>query len=179
MDLNKLIPFKSKPNNCDWLVKGNYLMYKKLEHIPVAFIENDVVYIFLDNRIPKQILKITKWILNNFDIEFYFTTPELSNPSGIEDYQETIIKHYLFSYSQPHFFKSFEIIGFDIIKNMVDWCVKERCIDLIKECYDEVNKSIQRSHYDYWSNSKIYEHKEEIREEFKTLYRDIQINQIL
>jgi hypothetical protein len=179
MDLDKLIPFKKKPTNCDWLVKGKYLMYRKIENIPVAFIKDDIVYIFLDNRIPKQILKLTKWILNNHDIEFYFTTPELSNPSGIENYHETVIKHYLFSYSQPHFFKSFYEIEFDIIKNMVDWCNKEGCSDIIKYCYDKINKSIQKNSYDYWTNSYIYHHKEEVREEFKTLYRDIQINQIL
>lgn len=179
MDLNKLIPLKFRPTiGCDWVVKGKYLMYKKMEHIPVAFIENDIVYIFLDNRIPRQILKLTKWVLDNFDIEFYFTTPELSNPQYQMDYYD-VIKHYLFSYSQEHFFKEFEKIGFDLIKNMVDWCVKENCTDIIKECYDEINTVVQRSHYDYYTNDTIFDYKEEIREEFRTLYRDIQINQIL
>ena len=182
MDLNKLIPLKFRPTiGCDWVVKGKYLMYRKIEHIPVAFIEDDIVYIFLDNRIPRQILKLTKWIINNFDVEFYFTTPRLSDPSGMSryNYKEAVVKHYLFSYSQPHFFMEFDKIGFDLIKNMVDWCVKEECADLIKECYDVVNKKVQRGYYDYYTNSKKYDYKEEIREDFRTLYRDIQINQIL
>ena len=180
MELNRLIPLKFIPDiGCEWVDKGKYLMYRKIEHIPVAFFEDDILYIFLDNRIPRQILKLTKWILDNYDIEFYFTTPELSDPSGIEDYHETVIKHYLFSYSQLHFFKEFDEIGFDLIKNMVDWCVKEKCTDLIKECYDFVNNKIQRGYYDYYTNAKKYDYREEIREDFRTLYRDIQINQII
>lgn len=180
MDLNKLIPIKFIPTiGCDWVVRGKYLMYKKIEHIPVAFFEDDILYIFLDNRIPKQILKITKWVLENFDIEFYFTTPELSHPSGVEDYYETVIKHYLYSHAQEHFFKEFDKIGLDLIKNMVDWCIKEKCTDIIKNCYDDVNKEVQKGYYDYYTMSDKYDYKNIIREEFRTLYRDIQINQIL
>jgi len=180
MELNKLIPLKFIPEiGCEWVVRGKYLMYRKIEHIPVAFIEDGVVYIFLDNRIPRQILKLTKWILDNHKVEFYFTTPQLSDPSGVENYHETVITHYLFSYSQSHFFGEFEKLGFDIIKNMVDWCTKEGCSDLIKECYDQINEKVQKKHYDYYSNSNSYEYTEKIREEFRTLYRDIQINQIL
>lgn len=179
MELNRLIPLKFIPDiGCDWVVRGKYLMYKKIEHIPVAFIENDIVYVFLDNRIPRQILKITKWILDNHNIEFYFTTPELSSPKYQMNYYD-IVKHYLFSYTQEHFFEEFEKIGFDLIKNMVDWCIKNNCTEIIKECYDDINKKVQKGHYDYWSNKTEYNYNQKIREDFSTLYRDIQINQIL
>lgn len=178
MDLNKLIPLKFKPTiGCDWVVKGKYLMYKKLEHIPVAFIEDGVVYIFLDNRIPKQIIKLIKWIME-LDYEFYLMPPELSNPSNDVD-EERVISHYLYSYSQKHFFYGFDKIKFDLINNMVDWCKRENCSYLIKSSYDEVNKKVQRTTYDYWKNKQVYDYNKEIREYFNTLYRDIQISQIL
>ena len=68
MDLNDLIPDKLRPN---WIIKGKFLMFKKHENIPICFIEDDVVYIFLDVRIPKQVILITKHIVNQ-NIEFYF-----------------------------------------------------------------------------------------------------------
>jgi len=178
MDLNRLIPLKFRPTiGCDWVVKGKYLMYKKIEHIPVAFIEDDIVYIFLDNRMPKQIIKLIKWVME-FDCEFYLMPPELSNPGNDVD-EERVISHYLFSYSQKHFFNEFNKIGFDLIKNMVDWCKKENCLHLIKDSYDLVNKKVQRTTYDYWQNKQVYDYNKEIRDDFNTLYRDIQISQIL
>jgi hypothetical protein len=178
MELDELIPFKHKPDLCDWIVKGDYLMYKKLEHLPAAFIEDDIVYIFLDNRIPRQIVKLVKWVMK-FGCDFYLVSPEMSSPSNNVD-EEKIILHYLYSYSQEHFFYGFRNIDFDLINNMVQWCKREKCVRLIKDCYDTINKKVQSQNYDYWSNKKVYEYENsEIRQDFTTLYRDIQINQIL
>lgn len=179
MELNKLIPLKFIPNiDCEWVVKGKYLMYRRYEHIPMAYIEDDIVYIFLENKIPNQVLKLTKWVAN-LGVEFYFADPEFSNPSGIENYHRDTIYHYLHSYAQKHFFKGFKDIEFDLIKNMVDWCTKEGCTELIKDVYSKINTRIQKGYFDYYSGKDIYEYKNEIREEFRTLYRDIQINQII
>jgi len=179
MELSNLIPLKFIPTiECSWVVKNRFLMYKHYEHIPVAFIEDNVVYIFLDNKIPRQILKLTKWIMG-LGCEFYFTTPQLSDPTGVEDIQRTVITHYLHCYIQEHFFNGFRKIDFDLIKNMVDWCIKEKCSELIKECYDLTLPKVNRTDYDYYSNKHTFEYKDEIREDFKTLYRDIQINMIL
>jgi hypothetical protein len=181
MELNDIIPLKFIPTiGCEWVVKNKFLMYKHYDHIPVAFIENDIVYVFLDNKISRQILKLTKWLIKG-GIEFYFTSPLLSNPKGIfeEDIHSTVIKHYLYSYIQKPFFEGFKKIEFDIIDNMVKWCIKEKCIELIKDCYDQILIKVNRSEYDYWSNKSSFEYKGEIREDYKTLYRDIQINIIL
>lgn len=181
MDLDRLIPLKFRPHHgCKWKVKGKYLMYHHYEHIPVAFIENDIVYVFLDTRIHNQIIKQTKWLME-LGVEFYFTTPALSDPGYrfIDTLEESVIRHYLFGYSQTEFFYGFRKIGFDLIKNMVDWTTKEDCGHLIKDCYQEVNKKVQRSQHDWYQNKKIYDYKSEIRDDFNSLYRDIQINQIL
>ena len=52
MDLNNLIP----DNRANWVVRGKFLMFKKLEHIPVAYIEEGVVYILLDARLIKHMI---------------------------------------------------------------------------------------------------------------------------
>jgi hypothetical protein len=51
--------------------------------------------------------------------------------------------------------------------------------ELLKPVYEKVNKSIQRGYYDYYHKKDVYEYGYDIREEFRTLWREIQINKIL
>ena len=105
-------------NNVDFGISncGKFLLYRKYRNIPVCFIENDIVYVFLDKKISKVIINITKKLIK-MCVKFYFTTPELSNPRGIYDYKNVVIEHYLFSYTQKEFFYGFQKIDFDIIDN--------------------------------------------------------------
>ena len=181
MDLNNLIPDKFRPlHNPTWVVKGQFVMFKKYEYIPVCFVKDEVVYVFLDGRIVKPIINLIKNLIN-LGIEFYLTTPEMSNPKGIveEDYYDKVIKHYLYSYAQVEFFDGFRKIDFDLIDNMVKWTEKENCFDKVKANYELIHKKVQRKEYDYYSNNYSYEYKDEIREEFQSLYRHIQISKII
>jgi len=181
MDLNRLIPDKFRPlHNPTWVVKGKFLMFKKYEHIPMCFVENDVIYVFLDNKVPNAIIKLVKHLIE-IDVEFYFTTPELSNPKGVneDEYHDKVIKHYLFSYAQSFFFNGFRKIDFDLIDNMVKWTTKEDCFDKVKSNYEEVHKMVQRTQFDFYANKYSYEYSEEVREDFQRLYRHIQISKIL
>ena len=132
MDLNNLIPEKFRPlHNPTWFVKGRFVMFKKYENIPVCFVEDEVVYVFLDNRVTNTIVKLVKHLIS-LGVEFYFTTPEFSNPKGIieEDYNDKVIKHYLYSHAQVEFFDGFRNIDFDLIDNMVKWTEKENCFEI-------------------------------------------------
>jgi hypothetical protein len=172
MDLNNLLD-----NSENWLVKSNFLMYKKYVNVPMCFIEDDIYYIFLDIRLTNQVLKLTK-ILMKLNVEFYFTTPEYSNPKvDIDD--NLVISQYLFAYSRPQFFYGFDKIGFDLMRNLTHWMEKENCFHLLKENYDSILKRVNRNWYDYYSNTHIYDCELDIREEFSVLYRDIQINRII
>jgi hypothetical protein len=181
MDLNSLIPDKFRPLvNPNWVIKGKFLMFKKYENIPICFIEDDIVYIFLDAKISKQVILLTKHIVDQ-NIEFYFTSPALSNPKGVDedDYKDLIIRHYLLSFVNKLFYNGFKNIDFDLIRNMVLWCEKEDCYELIKDNYDDILKDVSRKHYDYYANKEFYDYEIDIREDFQTLYREIQINKIL
>lgn len=174
MELDNLIP----DNNSNWVVRSNFLMFKKLEYIPVAYIEDDIVYILLDARLIKQMIKLIKHI-QKLNIKFYLTTPEISNPSGVLDLNEKVIKHYLLSFAKKEFYDSFKKIEFDLIDNMVKWTEKENCFDLVKPVYQDVLKTVNRQNWDYYSNKKHFDYCQEIRDEFKSLYRHIQISKIL
>lgn len=173
MELNDLIPDESNK----WSV-GKFLMYKKYTNIPICYIDSDIVYIFLDGKIHNAIFKLVKYLVK-LNVEFYFTSPRLSNPKGVNDIDNLIINHYLFSHSQENFFHGFKKIGFDLINNMVKWSDISNSYHLIKPNFTLIEKTVESSYFDYFSNVEVYNYSEEIREEFRTLYRDIQLSKIL
>lgn len=176
MELSELIP----NNSNNWSFSDKFIYWKKYQNLPVCFIEDDIVYIFLDNRIPKPVISLTKFLIEK-RIKFYFTTPELSHPSGVfeYEYEDIIITHYLFSYSNKDFFFGFQKIDFDIIKNLTDWTTERNCFYRIKPIFDKVKKDVLRKHYDWFSRKEFYDYDSKIREDFESLYRQIQLNQII
>ncbi len=179
MELNELIPYRFRNiGDSKWSVKGKFLMIKKLQYITVAFIEDDIIYILLDYRLKKMMIHLVKHVMC-LKKEFYFLTPEVSDPSGVEDFHEKVIRHYFISYIRPEFNLEFSKINLDLIDNMVKWTDKENCFHLIKEVYEEVLKKVNRKNYDYYQQKYIYEYSEQIRDEFKLIYRDILISKIL
>jgi len=176
MELSTLIP---NTNDTNWVVKGEYLMYVKYSNIPCAYIDGDVVFIFLDFKIVKPISKLIKHLTNK-NIEFYFDSPEFSNPaSNAIDYNNKVLTHYLFSHANKNIFKEFKEIEFDLIKNMVSFCDKNNCHEILKPCYEKVKKIVLNKTHDYYQNKIINDFPDEIREDFENLYRDIQINRII
>ena len=175
MELSDLIP----DNSSNWSVRNDFLMFKKIQNIPACFISNDdIVYVFLDVRIYKQVLKLTSSLVDK-KVEFYFTIPEISNPGGVEDLNDTTILHYLSSYSKKEFFNGFRKIDFDLIYNLIKWTEKENCFDLVKSNYEYMLKRVNHQNWNYYTNKKTFSYSEDIREEFRSLYRDIQISKIL
>ena len=176
MELSTFIPNK---NDSNWIVKGDFLMYFKYNNIPVAYIDGNIVYVFLDFKIVKQVSRLIKSLVDK-NVEFYFESPEFSNPSAdASEYYKKVVTHYLFSYADKNVFKELNHINFDLINNMVRFCDKNNCYDMIKPCYEKVKKSVLNSTMDYYSNKLEYDYPKEIREEFENLYRDIQINKII
>ena len=52
-------------------------------------------------------------------------------------------------------------------------------MDIVKDCYDYVNKLVQAQDYDWYTNKSYYIFNDEIREEFNSLYRQIKIQSLL
>jgi hypothetical protein len=153
-------------------------MFRKLENIPVCYIEDGIVYVLLDSRIHKQIIKIIKHLLN-LNVNFYLTTPEISNPAGVIDLHEKVIRLYLTSYAKLEFYNGFKKIEFDMVDNLVKWSEKEKCYDLIKGVYLSVLKKVNHQSWDYYTGKRHFDYCQEIRDEFQSLYRHIQISKIL
>jgi hypothetical protein len=171
--ITDLIPDNSK----NWIIKKNVLMYYKYTNIPICFIQDDIVYIFLEHKLHNQVIKLTKHLISK-DINFFFTTPEYSIPDTIID-NNKVIYHYLYSYINKYFFNGFKKIDFGLIENLCEWTKKENCYNLIKENYDLIVIKVNEKDYNFYSNTHEYNYDIEIREDFSTLYREIQINQIM
>lgn len=174
MVLDNFIPNK----NQNWVVNKGQVLYKNYGiNVPILYIENDIVYVYLDNSIHRPVIQMISYLLKS-KVKFYLVPPSWSHPAD-ERLLKSMILHYFRSYSNKHFFYGFLKINFDLIQNLVDFCKQENCIPLIKECYDEVNKVIQKRYYDYYVKKMIYSYPDDIVEAFVGLYRDIQISLLL
>jgi hypothetical protein len=173
MDLNKIIPVGE-----NWSLSKGVVYFKKLQRIPICMVIDDIPHIILENKIPKQVVELTKNLMKSGE-EFYFTTPLAANPAGVENFDNEVVRSYFVAYSNTKFYLGFKKIGFDLIKNLIDWSEKNDTWYLVKPIYEEVNKSIQKKHYDYWQQKEYYDYDFDIREEFRTLWREIQINKII
>jgi hypothetical protein len=178
MDLDKILP-----KNKEIKISKNRVFIKNIAWLPfIEIISDNFLHIYLDLRLVNDVIKVTK-NLQKTDYEFYFIPSKMSDPGlrlSDDEYLSEIIKNYLRSYSRINFYNGFSKIGFDIIENMVKFCESQNCYHLIKDIYDEVNRDVQKNFYDYYTNSYKFEvESEDIREEYKTLYRQIQLNRII
>jgi hypothetical protein len=173
MDLSRFIP-----NGENWSLSKGVIYFKKIQRIPLCMIIDDVPHIILENKIPKKVIELTKMFMKIGE-EFYFTTPLAINPSGVEKFKDEVIRSYFISYSNIKFFHGFKKISFDLIKNLIDWSEKNDAWYLVKPVYEDINKTIQKKYHDYWQKKDYYDFDYEIREEFRTLWREIQINKII
>jgi hypothetical protein len=176
MELNDLIP----DNNKCWVMKNNFLFFYKYNNIPVCYIEDNIVFVFLDMKIKKPILRLLKKLITE-NKEFYLVTPELSNPKGVEDIHYENLVTYMLSLIDDDWMNGFISINFNPVDNIINYLIKYNCYDLIKPIWEKINEKVNKKYYDYYSNSNIYAHKcnDRIRNEFYTVFRQIQLGIIL
>jgi len=174
MELDEILPDGSD----SWKISKGQLLYKKYIWLPAFVSAEDGNYVFLDRRMHKAIIKLVARLVD-LGIDFSCVSPDFASPKGIDRWKQLNIEHCLRAYASKEFFRGFEKIGFDLIKNMVDWTEREGCYDSIKECYEKIRKEVCRSYYDYYSNKHVFDYEEEIRDAFDRIYREIQINRIL
>lgn len=176
MDLNDL------PKKYEWSFRKDLLLVKNIAWLPIARINDKNIDIYLDIRLHKQILSLVKHFMNT-KYKIFFLSPLLANPR-FKITEEEVLDHnmdnYLTNYSQREFYDGFKKLGFDFIENFIEFCNKEKSQHLIKDIYTKVNLKVQRSYYDWYQNKNIFlVEREDIRDSFNSLYREIQIYQLL
>ena len=182
MNINTIIPntsnWKVKPVKGYGGLKAQRVFKHSLAWFPIMDVYDDYTLIFLDIRWSKDIIDI----VSKIETDFYFISPLYSDPGHYKEeddlYHQNNIKNYLVNYSKSKFFHGFQKVEFDLINNLVKYCKKWDCLLLLKDIYDEVNRMVQLSSYDYYQNKNFYEHPTEIREEFGGLYRQIKLAEL-
>lgn len=178
MNLSTLIP----DNSNKWVIQKDYLMVYKYAKIPIAFIDDkDNVVLFLDNKVRKDLLRLISH-LQKLEIPFIFYSPVFQNPKKVDEmeFHTVNIKNYLFSYSDEFFYDGFHKINFELTHNLIAYCNRYDCFELVRPIYDQVNKHVQKVDQDWYSMQMIYNVKrEDIRDTFNSLYRDIQLSRIM
>jgi hypothetical protein len=177
MDLDNFLP-----KNKEVKINGNRVFLKKLVWLPFLDYIDELIFIYLDLNLCKEIIR-TVDKLKSENISFYFKSVKMSDPGlclSTDDYNSDIIRTYFKAYSSSNFYDGFKKIDFDFIQNMVDFCEREKCYHLIKDIYQEININVQKKYYDYYAGKSYFLNKrEDIREDFDTLYREIQLNKII
>jgi hypothetical protein len=182
MELSDLMP-----NKIGYSIRGSIIHYKKLVNIPICYIDTyDNAYVFLDMRIKKEVIRFVQNLIRK-GVKFYFAYPDTANPSGVLNYKEKVIYHYMIIFlgvlehekNDRSLYKGLENIGVDYFKNLVEWCLMEDCLPLLKKIYDELKPKVDKSYYDPYTKGKIHNYPEEVRDEYHSLWREIQLNLIL
>ncbi len=180
MELNRFL--SKNYNSEEWSIHKHSIFKKKIIWIPVVTEIDNKFYIYLDLRIKREVLLVIKNAMVN-SIKFYLISPLISNPKiKIEgDYIHRLnIENYLNCYSNNIIWDGVKKINFDFIGNLTDYCKEFNCLDKIKEIYSLVNINVQSNYKNWYNNELIYNiNRSDIRDEFNSLYRDIQLSQIL
>jgi hypothetical protein len=153
------------------------IYYHKYVDIPLVSFTEDDIWICLDRRITKQVLKLIRHFITN-DIDFLLTNRLVIWRDVTEEDLPIILENYLRALSDEVFFDSIFDMGFDYIRNLTHFMIKYKCLDQLSETFDK----IMRKHYmkektDWWTGSVYYLIKrEDIRDFLSTLEREIKLN---
>lgn len=176
MTVHDLIPKNAR----SFSVKNDmlYFDYHGMK-LPVAYVTlDDYAYVFLDVKMMRQVAAVVQ-LCESKGYRFFMAYPDDADPAGVINWHDKIVKHYLTSHLNPVVRSAFAKIGFDLIRNLCEWVKVNGDITKVKEIYDGMNRSVEYHYYDYFSKKNLYTYPEEVRAEWPTIWREIQINTIL
>lgn len=174
MDLHELIP-----NNKDcWIVKNNILYIEYLAKIPILMKEDDMFFIFLDIRILRHVIDISKYLLDN-NIDFLFRSSEfIKHRYSESDMHKKNILHLIQSISNSKIFNSFNKSEIDFLNHISNYLRKYNCYNEFKEIYDHYKSDIGSKFYDIFKDKYIYKYSPDIREYILSMEREVKIRSI-
>ena len=176
LDLNIYLP----NSDSNWKINHNMIYYHRYVDIPVLSIKDGVIWVSLDRRITKSIIKLIKH-LSNLNVKFFLSIRTIIHNKNLhkEDLQ-SIIEAYLLALTDEVFFDSIFDSGFDYMQNLTDFMTQYDCHDLFKEPYENVKKAYLREITDWYAGTTYFKIKKEyIRDFIRTLEREIKLNMLI
>jgi hypothetical protein len=154
------------------------IFYHKYADILLLNIQpNDQVWVSLDRRVTKQVLKLIKHLID-IKVDFFMSSRMIIHQKEIyEGDLNDIIRNYLKSLTDEVFFDGIHDIGFDFLKNLSDFMSVYDCHSLLKEPFEKLKKQNLGKYYDWYTSKESYHLKrEEMRDFIATLEREIKLN---
>lgn len=176
LDLSIFLP----NSDSNWIIKNNMIYYHKYADIPVLKIIDDVVWVSLDLKIKKQVIKMVKHLMM-LNVVFYFTTCATIHQKFIyeEDLQD-MIENYILALTDELFFDDIFNTGFDYVENLTNFMTDYDCHGLFKEPFEKVKRYYLTEREDWFINSRYFIIKKEyIRDFISTLEREIKLSMFL
>jgi hypothetical protein len=173
MNLLKIIPKDDR-----WVVSKNIVYIDYISKIPILVKAEDKIWVYLDIRISKYVVKLVSILeQNNINFLFKSTLIFFDKKHSIEEFNEYNLIHFIKSITNEKFFDGFHKVGFDYTKSISDYLLEYKCYDTFSEVYNKQKKELLSKEYDYWQNLYFYRVKrEDIRNYISSLEREIKIS---
>ena len=153
MDLYKLIP----NNDSNWIIKNNMIYYHHYLEIPLLKLIDGRVWIILDRRSTKMVLKLMKH-LSDIKIPFYLNSKKLNNNQDVEcpESISEIIRNYLSAIEDDTFFYGLDKINFDYSRNITNYILEYNCMNIFKYEYEYCKIHFCKIYKDWYTNREYY-----------------------
>lgn len=174
MDIYKFIPDLSS----NWCINHQTLYFKKSGLIPILREIDGVIFISLDRRVLKAVIKLTKKMESLNHPFFYCDRLSINGKHIYKEDLQKIITNYLQAISDEVFFKFIKNSDFDFVMNLTRFIETFECSRTFKVNYDDLKVNYYNKLWIDWYTRK--EHwqvrNEEIRDYYNILERQIKLN---
>ncbi len=177
MDISHLIPDKD-PN---WICKHNILYFRKFALIPLAKYINGDLYINLDQRCLKAVIKL----LNHFNksrIDYLFCdSTSIYEDSIIEEKIDDIFHNNLILIEEPKMFDLIKTGKLNFLQIICNFITLYNCQNRFIKVYDELKRDhFGASWYDWYEHKTHFRVKDkEVREYYESFFREVKISLLL
>ena len=135
--------------NGDLSAKNKLIYSSNIIDIPIASVIDGIIWISLDMRIKKSILKLVKKLVEE-NKEFYITSKNLVYKIEIfEENLEQIIDAYFDCLYDEEFFSKLKKTGVDYENNLSEFVVNYGCFRELHENYKILKKYFEGDHWYY------------------------------
>lgn len=160
-----------------WIWKKDILYYKELKLTPFLEIgEDQTIFLYVNLYNENKFTKLLR-ILINSPFEFYLVTNQLNDPKVRRDqWLNLSLEAYFQSLLDYRFYSTYKNLNWDVVANIIQFTNKYGSVESIWESYNLLLTQVDKKQYDHVTgeyNYKIWD--EEVRDNFKSLQRDIQL----
>ena len=174
MDIDKFLPNQSS----NWCVKHDTIYYLKGGYIPVLKKIDGILFISLDQRITKQIIKMIEKLTNLNESFLLCDRLTIDEKHIYKQDLSRIIDNYLYSLSDETFFRFIKNSDFDYLGNLAKFLDTFRVHKLFKYRYEYLKKNHYHKKWIDWYTRRNYwtVKNGEIRDYYSVLERQVKLN---